>query len=86
MNCYECARPNPAVAVCRSCGAGLCRDHVRVRGEELHEIVGPGPSRTARGRRLLCGVCVGVPSAPGGDGPLDGGGVLDGGGGEGGVP
>ncbi|GGQ19705.1 DUF2180 family protein [Streptomyces roseolilacinus] len=77
MNCYECARPNPAVAVCRSCGAGLCRDHVRVRGEELHETVGPGPSQPVRGRRMLCGVCTDAPGAPGRSSSLDGGGVLD---------
>ncbi|MEU3449137.1 DUF2180 family protein [Streptomyces thermolilacinus] len=79
MNCYECDRPNPAVAVCRFCGAGLCRDHVRVRGEELHETVGPGPSQSVRGRRMLCGVCADVPDGHGG--ALDGGGFLDAGGG-----
>ncbi|CAL9589310.1 DUF2180 family protein [Streptomyces sp. enrichment culture] len=79
MNCYECDRPNPAVAVCRFCGAGLCRDHVRVRGEELHETVGPGPSQSVRGRRMLCGVCVDVPDSRGS--ALDGGGLLDAGGG-----
>ncbi|MFJ6998062.1 DUF2180 family protein [Streptomyces sp. NPDC003090] len=55
MNCYECDRPNPAVAVCRFCGAGLCRDHVRVRGETVREPVAPPqPSDPVRcGRREL---------------------------------
>ncbi|MCP9956447.1 DUF2180 family protein [Streptomyces sudanensis] len=79
MNCYECARPAPAVAVCHLCGAGLCRDHVRVRVEEVHRAAGPGPSRSAHGRRMLCGVCAdaAVPGASGGGSSLDGGGVLD---------
>ena len=32
MNCYVCAKSGEAVAavaVCRSCGAGLCLDHLR---------------------------------------------------------
>ncbi|MEV5446909.1 DUF2180 family protein [Streptomyces sp. NPDC052644] len=80
MNCYECDRPNPAVAVCRFCGAGLCRDHVRVRGETVREPVGSGPSQPVRGRRMLCGVCADVPDTNAAS-PLDGGGLLDAGGG-----
>lgn len=32
MNCYECSKSGaakPAVAICRSCSAGLCLEHLR---------------------------------------------------------
>ncbi|WP_262386999.1 DUF2180 family protein [Streptomyces sp. TRM49041] len=61
VNCYECTQPNTAVAVCHFCGAGLCRDHVHVRGEEVHELAGTAPTHAGRGRRMLCRICVGVP-------------------------
>ncbi len=41
MNCYVCAtadRTEPAVAICRHCGAGLCLEHVR----EAAASPGPG--------------------------------------------
>lgn len=41
MNCYVCAtasRTEPAVAICRHCGAGLCLEHMR----EAAAWSGPG--------------------------------------------
>jgi hypothetical protein len=38
MECYVCARGNvhqPAVALCKSCGAGLCLGHLRDTAREL---------------------------------------------------
>jgi hypothetical protein len=32
LNCYECSKSGvekPAVAICRSCSAGLCLEHLR---------------------------------------------------------
>lgn len=57
MNCYECPKPEPAVAVCHFCGAGLCRGHVRSQPDEVHELTGTGPTYTASGRRMTCAVC-----------------------------
>jgi hypothetical protein len=41
MDCYECAKAGTkttAVAICRSCSAGLCLTHLR----EAAATVGPG--------------------------------------------
>lgn len=71
MNCYDCAHPEPAVAVCHFCGAGVCREHLRVQENEVHDLAGTGPSHAATGRRMTCGVCAGaqrVASAAASDG------------------
>jgi hypothetical protein len=38
MLCYSCAEQGvdrPAVALCRSCSAGLCREHLRATASRL---------------------------------------------------
>lgn len=48
MNCYECARDSseqPAVAICLSCGVGMCMQHL----DEERARSGPG------GTQIGCG-------------------------------
>lgn len=61
MNCYDCPAQHDsgvAVAVCSRCGAGLCRDHVHVAPQTVHEAAGTGVyTHTPDARRLTCSVC-----------------------------
>jgi hypothetical protein len=43
MNCYDCSRaghPQPAVAVCAACGAGVCLDCARIGHQTMHRMAG----------------------------------------------
>lgn len=60
MRCYDCAdrgKDAAAVAVCLSCGAGVCADCIRAewRGVDQHATLGR-PSH-AETRSLLCPSC-----------------------------
>ncbi|MER7407887.1 DUF2180 family protein [Streptomyces sp. NPDC000070] len=61
MQCYDCLaldRTTTAVAVCRSCGAAVCGEHVRDERKEVHEVVGMGKAtHDPAARNLLCSVC-----------------------------
>ncbi|MFE2373839.1 DUF2180 family protein [Streptomyces sp. NPDC059398] len=61
MKCYDChtsGRITPAIALCRSCGAGACADHSSVVPQTLHRINGMGVATLPRtARRILCEVC-----------------------------
>lgn len=61
MRCYDCAQAGEtvqAVAVCRHCGGGACREHVRVTGEEARRVAGMGVSHGSRNaRHMTCVVC-----------------------------
>lgn len=62
MQCYDCAAEqqiSPAVAVCSTCGAGLCTTHA-VPGhaeERLTATLGNPTTRRLPGRRLYCHTC-----------------------------
>lgn len=59
MNCYLCQRvgvPTAAVAVCRSCGAACCYDHLE---ERAHAGRGPGMQPMLAPRvEILCERCL----------------------------
>lgn len=59
MNCYDCAvegRAEPAVGTCISCGAGVCRRHVRVEEQDVEQgSLGPRVEKTTR--RFVCTSC-----------------------------
>ena len=61
MQCYDCAVENktaPAVAVCSTCGAGLCVDHsVLGHADEWTASVGNPSASKLPGRRILCQTC-----------------------------
>ncbi|MEU6394673.1 DUF2180 family protein [Streptomyces sp. NPDC046939] len=61
MNCYDCHQagtPTAAVAVCRTCGAALCPDHLKVSTQEIHRQEGMGLSTSRQpARRLTCPTC-----------------------------
>lgn len=61
MNCYDCALadlPTPAVASCRTCGAGICLEHVHASSHPLTWLSGMGRAILPRAaRRILCGTC-----------------------------
>lgn len=57
MNCWHCERP--AHGVCRFCGRGLCREHVRTLPyivEIYHNEQGIHKALVV-GDALYCGVC-----------------------------
>jgi hypothetical protein len=63
MNCYDCC-PNttPAVAVCVTCGKGVCAEHcVRHERAVVQQVAGGMTTQErATGRsvpRMLCGEC-----------------------------
>ena len=61
MQCYDCAleaQISPAVAVCSTCGAGLCGDHaVAGHANEPLTAVGNPTTRRLPGRRVVCQTC-----------------------------
>ncbi|MER7895740.1 DUF2180 family protein [Streptomyces sp. NPDC003007] len=61
MQCYDCLaadRTTVAAAVCVSCGAGLCAEHVREENREVRQVVGMGKAtHDPPARRLLCAAC-----------------------------
>ncbi|PAZ17148.1 hypothetical protein CLM62_03975 [Streptomyces sp. SA15] len=61
MQCYECLaldRTTPASAVCASCGAALCSEHVSEQGKEIRHLTGMGKAtHERRARKFLCPVC-----------------------------
>ncbi len=65
MNCYMCLYAGvstAAVAVCRSCGAACCFDHLE---ERAHAGRGPGMlPELASSVEILCERCVALQSAP----------------------
>ncbi|WP_263730514.1 DUF2180 family protein [Cellulomonas sp. SG140] len=72
MQCFECmtrgSQFTPAVAVCTTCGAGLCIDHAVV-GHAATWLSTPGNPAPRRlpGRRLLCPECASGSSGVGDD-------------------
>ncbi len=72
MQCYDCLaldRTTTAVAVCCSCGAALCAEHVRAEGKEIRQLVGMGKAtRDPPARQLLCAVCFHAEHKPSADG------------------
>ena len=61
MQCYDCAvtqQTTPAVAVCSTCGAGLCVSHAVVgHADEWTSSVGNPSALRLPGRRILCRTC-----------------------------
>ncbi|HEY0237564.1 MAG TPA: DUF2180 family protein [Friedmanniella sp.] len=61
MQCYDCAvenQTNTAVAVCSTCGAGLCIQHaVLGHADEWAASVGNQTAVRLAGRRILCQTC-----------------------------
>ncbi|WP_018549442.1 DUF2180 family protein [Streptomyces sp. LaPpAH-108] len=61
MNCFDCQAldtATAAVAICRSCGAGLCDRHAHPHPQALHRAAGMGTAtRRHAARRLLCETC-----------------------------
>lgn len=61
MQCFDCAleaRISPAVAVCSTCGAGLCTDHaVSGHADEPMATVGNPTTHRLPGRRVVCHTC-----------------------------
>lgn len=61
MQCYDCAvaqQTTPAVAVCSTCGAGLCTTHAVVgHADEWTSGVGNPSAIRLPGRRILCQTC-----------------------------
>ncbi|NEA59657.1 DUF2180 family protein [Streptomyces sp. SID13666] len=63
MNCYDCNkltdRVTPAVAVCPTCGAGVCGEHANTVPNQLHRPMGMGLATLPRAtRRILCTTCI----------------------------
>ncbi|QAY69100.1 DUF2180 family protein [Xylanimonas protaetiae] len=62
MRCFDCASEATAmadaVAVCSSCGAGICLEHT-LSGHQAEPVTSPGNPSTRRlpGRRLFCRAC-----------------------------
>ncbi len=61
MQCFECTdemATTSAVAICVSCGAGLCLQHTLTGHQEEPVVsVGNPASRRLPGRRLFCSAC-----------------------------
>lgn len=60
MNCYDCisdGRTTVAVAICTSCGAGLCGDHTRLEVHDQTQPATPGNPSHHRTRSLICASC-----------------------------
>jgi hypothetical protein len=63
MTCYDChPEATPAVAICRLCGKGICREHCIRQNRPVYEHVPSGMAAQVRdtGRRaprLLCKEC-----------------------------
>ena len=61
MQCYDCAveqKTTTAVAVCSTCGAGLCIQHaVLGHADEWTASVGNPSATQLAGRRILCQTC-----------------------------
>jgi hypothetical protein len=62
MNCYVCGQKDvqrAAVALCHSCSAGLCVEHVVERAQDITTTVPLGRIVTlpVAARELLCHVC-----------------------------
>ena len=62
MNCLECSmedKQEPAIGICHSCGAGLCRQHAILVERQIEMMVPVckrvSLPRSARG--LLCATC-----------------------------
>ncbi|MGC5168755.1 DUF2180 family protein [Luteimicrobium sp. DT211] len=61
MNCFDCVTSSAstaAVAVCSTCGVGVCEQHARIgsRHVETHSMGNPS-SAVLPGRRIFCSVC-----------------------------
>ncbi len=61
MQCYDCAvaqQTSQAVAVCATCGAGICLEHaVLAHPDEIAVTVGIPTTTRLPGRRFLCQTC-----------------------------
>ena len=80
MHCYDCnvdGRVTPAVAICTSCGAGICGDHTRMQSQDRSQTATPGNPSPLHTRSLLCVNCDGVlgvtfaHAIPGAESPLE---------------
>jgi hypothetical protein len=62
MNCLECSlegRQEPAIGICHSCSAGLCRRHAMLVEQRLEMAVPVSKKVTLpkTARLLLCATC-----------------------------
>jgi hypothetical protein len=63
MNCFDCRdHPTAAVAVCRLCGKGLCRDHCVRQERKVFERIPSGMAAEVRATerrlpRMVCAEC-----------------------------
>ena len=60
MNCYDCigeGRTTSAVAICTSCGAGLCGEHTRLETHDQMQAATPRNPSHRRTRSLICASC-----------------------------
>ncbi|TFV30121.1 DUF2180 family protein [Streptomyces sp. T1317-0309] len=64
MRCFDCPDPETgspdteAVALCRRCGAALCRQHLITLERSVHRPAGLGPATSPIPvRRILCSWC-----------------------------
>jgi hypothetical protein len=63
MNCLDCAiedRTMPAIGVCHSCGAGVCRSCARLDTRVIGSTSSPGRSDRHETRWITCGSCADV--------------------------
>ncbi|MYR61299.1 DUF2180 family protein [Streptomyces sp. SID625] len=62
MICFDCQEldvTTVAVAVCRMCGAGICRSHGRPAPQTPHDLTGAGLATKPRAaRRTACRICL----------------------------
>jgi hypothetical protein len=61
MNRYECATEDrssePSIAVCVSCGAGVCAAHARVESRRIWHPASPGRPTVEHTRAMTCTAC-----------------------------
>jgi hypothetical protein len=62
MHCYDCSIKGatvPAVAVCTTCGAGVCQSCARVGNQTVRHVTGFVPAETAltQTRTIACPSC-----------------------------
>jgi len=60
MHCLDCSVTNAATAAvgtCVHCGAGVCREHLRIGTKEMPQPSSPGTSRSRLTRALSCHTC-----------------------------
>ena len=59
MNCWECNRP--AHGICKFCGRGVCKDHVKERIHVVSVYCKEGDEKAIISKKaLFCGHCIPV--------------------------